>query len=334
MKTVSDIFQRNAAWVDPNHDVATVILLMHGKGVSGLPVMAGGRLVGMVLHKHLLGVEPDRRVEEIMDATLPVLPLSLSLHNAVDLMTSTQSECLPVVDDEGVFLGVLYQTALLAALRRPLDPLTELPWSDQLREWAVQRLQVGQEITLLFIDVNDFGLFNKRYGHVVGDAILQRIAKTLQECTDPNRDIVCRYGGDEFAIASLRTAPEAEALAKQIEDEVSQRAVTQADGERIGITVGWHGGQRTHERDHVHYMATVNNLINLASKKCLVKKKSSQEADRVSPVPEAYAHDFSAPLNAPTGLPLPLRTSLPLPLIDIKQEDRTTSIQIKWQTNA
>ena len=62
MKTVSDVLRRSLVWVNPSHRIASVIVLMNGHDLGGLPVVEGGKLVGMVLHKHLLGIDAQRRV--------------------------------------------------------------------------------------------------------------------------------------------------------------------------------------------------------------------------------------------------------------------------------
>ncbi|WP_052956232.1 bifunctional diguanylate cyclase/phosphodiesterase [Photobacterium angustum] len=56
-----------------------------------------------------------------------------------------------------------------------------------------------KEFSILFIDLDDFKAINDLYGHDVGDKLLKNIAETLlKHCSDDS--LVCRYGGDEFAI--------------------------------------------------------------------------------------------------------------------------------------
>jgi len=49
------------------------------------------------------------------------------------------------------------------------------------------------------IDVDNFKTINDTYGHQIGDKILKHIADKLIH-TARSADIVCRYGGDEFAV--------------------------------------------------------------------------------------------------------------------------------------
>lgn len=273
MKTVADLLRREPVWVNPAHRIETALLLMQGHDLSGLPVLEGPMLVGVLLAQDLIGVEKGRRVEEVMERRTEWAPPTLSVREAADLMVRSNLPVLPVMSEDGEMLGLITAQDLLPALRRAVDPTTDLPWSDSMREWAIERLETGREITLLFVDVNDFGHFNKRYGHVIGDTVLRSVADVLREQIDPDRDTLCRYGGDEFCIASIRGAAEAAGLAEQIEREVTHIQVPEADYREISVCIGLHGGRRTREREPIHYTATLNNLINLASQDCTRSKE-------------------------------------------------------------
>ena len=66
------------------------------------------------------------------------------------------------------------------------------------REFDDRRRQ-GLYKTIVLFDVDEFKLYNDRYGHDVGDQVLIRVANTLKEAFRSN-DIICRIGGDEFAV--------------------------------------------------------------------------------------------------------------------------------------
>ncbi|QOJ13590.1 MAG: diguanylate cyclase [Planctomycetia bacterium] len=74
---------------------------------------------------------------------------------------------------------------------------------DALLETAIER---RQRATLLLFDIDDFKRYNDALGHDVGDALLREIAMLLMRCSR-REDIVCRYGGDEFAVV-FRDSPE------------------------------------------------------------------------------------------------------------------------------
>ena len=54
-------------------------------------------------------------------------------------------------------------------------------------------------LALLFVDLDDFKAVNDRFGHTVGDQVLQTVARTLERAVR-NTDTVGRYGGDEFVV--------------------------------------------------------------------------------------------------------------------------------------
>lgn len=49
------------------------------------------------------------------------------------------------------------------------------------------------------IDIDNYKTFNDTYGHVAGDGVLVTIARAITEQIRQT-DILCRYGGDEFAL--------------------------------------------------------------------------------------------------------------------------------------
>jgi diguanylate cyclase (GGDEF)-like protein/PAS domain S-box-containing protein len=54
-------------------------------------------------------------------------------------------------------------------------------------------------LSVVFLDLDHFKRFNDRFGHEAGDAVLRRMAEVFRDHFRGD-DIVCRYGGEEFAI--------------------------------------------------------------------------------------------------------------------------------------
>ncbi|WP_229776047.1 GGDEF domain-containing protein [Deinococcus ruber] len=95
-----------------------------------------------------------------------------------------------------------------AALR---DPLTGIP----NRTYAMQqlaRLHLASDSAsaVAFIDLDNFKSVNDRYGHLIGDAVLTRIAQTLSS-NIREQDCLARFGGEEF-ILLFSGLPMAEAV--------------------------------------------------------------------------------------------------------------------------
>jgi len=67
--------------------------------------------------------------------------------------------------------------------------------------------KIEREVSLLFIDLDDFGQINKKYGDNVGDEALRLIGQTIRQNVRCD-DIAIRKGGDEFVIILIGSTPE------------------------------------------------------------------------------------------------------------------------------
>lgn len=69
----------------------------------------------------------------------------------------------------------------------------------RLKEELLKSKDNEQSLSYILLDIDDFKFYNDRFGHQAGDALLKEFAQLLKKCVR-GKDIVGRYGGDEFAV--------------------------------------------------------------------------------------------------------------------------------------
>jgi diguanylate cyclase (GGDEF)-like protein len=104
------------------------------------------------------------------------------------------------------YMSSSIQNALDALRARALarvDDLTGLANSryfhTRLEEEISRADREGTDLSMLFIDLDQFKLVNDRFGHLAGSWTLQKVAQLLSEHAPPGA-LLARYGGDEFVV--------------------------------------------------------------------------------------------------------------------------------------
>lgn len=96
------------------------------------------------------------------------------------------------------------------------------------REWE-RAVRYRRPMSLLFIDVDDFGRVNKLYGHLMGDEALKVIARLIRQNTR-SMDVVARWGGEEFVVLLPETdVDDAFVLADRIRTVIAQHVIRDHD---------------------------------------------------------------------------------------------------------
>lgn len=95
----------------------------------------------------------------------------------------------------------------------------------RLRVEAMQAAESGAPLSLILFDIDHFKAFNDRYGHAIGDEVLKLVAARLRENLK-GRDLLVRYGGEEFVVLLAGTSPEAAmVVAEQLRRSLSSSTV-------------------------------------------------------------------------------------------------------------
>ena len=145
---------------------------------------------------------------------------------------------------------ILVQQFLLGLKRAYLyQKIQELAITDSLtgvfaRRYSLERLNEELErskkfkysFSFLMIDIDHFKEFNDQYGHLVGDAILREISKTIKDNVR-QIDLVGRYGGEEFlAILPEADKEQAKFAAERIRQAVASQQIKVYD-ENLKVTI-------------------------------------------------------------------------------------------------
>ncbi|BFM18285.1 GGDEF domain-containing protein [Maricurvus nonylphenolicus] len=92
----------------------------------------------------------------------------------------------------------------------------------------------GRHCCLLLVDIDHFKDFNDKHGHLVGDRVLRFVASTIKNNVK-GRDLVTRYGGEEFAVVLPTTEyGGGRAVAESIVNAVAQTKLTIGAGKSTG----------------------------------------------------------------------------------------------------
>ncbi len=138
--------------------------------------------------------------------------------------------------------GFLYRKMETMATTDGLTGLTNhRTFQQKFAEMLERGERHGHKVALLLCDVDFFKKVNDGYGHPVGDEVLRRVARVLQEV--PRKiDISARYGGEEFAVLLDNVdVAQAKAVAERIRIEISKIVVDTEKGplsvtESIGVS--------------------------------------------------------------------------------------------------
>jgi len=162
-------------------------------------------------------------------------------------------------------------------LKDPLTMVNNKPYlAQRLAEECEKYRRYNRPLTLMLVDVDDFGRINETYGRLVGDRALKVVADLLASRLR-SVDVICRAGADGFAVLMPETPAEGAAhAAKRLKTAkttlqlsataLGAPAVPAAAAETIRITLStgistFHGQT---ERDAASLLDAAKNALHRA----------------------------------------------------------------------
>lgn len=172
--------------------------------------------------------------------------------------------------------------------RRRLDQCLEAMFEEAVRTRA--------ELAVIFCDADRFKALNDTLGHAAGDAVLVELAHRLRD-TVQDAGVVCRYGGEEFAVLLPGTGMES---AKQWAERIRQRVDSEAfDLSRVDGVGGTHpvtvsvGVAALRAGSQAIYSSPAQ-LLKAADEAVYVAKRDGRNCVRTAAAPASHRTDTPA----------------------------------------
>jgi len=231
---------------------------------------------------------------------LPWLPANSNL---------VESVWLTVLSFEGLLFTIAIAFILLAMAKERtehrhktaslIDPLTGIAnrraFLQDSEAYLKRQATDPRPIAVMLLDLDNFKAINDRFGHAVGDKVLQRFAEVGSGCMH-RFDIFGRLGGEEFGALLVDTSRErALAVAEQIRSSFLA-ATGEVDGKpvvatvSIGLVISYDAvldlSALLAQADHALYRAKDNgrNRVEIASIELILDrvKRAAAAADRAA----------------------------------------------------
>lgn len=184
----------------------------------GLPLRFGTSVVGMIG----LANTPEGYEPELLTVLEPLMTTLGALIHALDVEVKRQR-----IEKE---LEIQATTDSLTGL------LNRRQFEEVARQEVTRAAQEERPVTVAVLDLDHFKVVNDTHGHAAGDAVLKAFADRLRQSVRTG-DVVCRFGGEEFAVLMPSTrGPQARDAMERLRVMMEAAPITYR-GKAISVTL-------------------------------------------------------------------------------------------------
>ncbi len=187
-----------------------------------------------------LNLDLKNPIKEFMSQPVETLHNTATISDAIDFIRDKHFKRIVVTDDEDRVMGILTQKELLRIVynkwidfikeegnriskineqllsnavkleeKASFDYLTKIYNREKFESFLNYEITIATRYTeenfcILLLDIDFFKNVNDTYGHLIGDHVLQEVAKVLTLCSRKS-DVVARWGGEEFIMMLPKT---------------------------------------------------------------------------------------------------------------------------------
>ncbi|WML34160.1 GGDEF domain-containing protein [Clostridium sp. OS1-26] len=234
IRTISDIISSNYITINACDSIQKIQDLILDSDCHYFLVVENDKTVGVLTYKNLFKAHPNRIVADAMTSSITYINSNTYIWKAKEIFDKSGEDVLLVRDDNRL-LGMLIKNQLYKELGKHIDLLTGLYKSDYIYYKTLKLIKEGIAPVIIFIDLNNFGYINKKYGHIKGDIVLKELSKILKD-NIPKDTFFSRFAGDEFIVLTPYSIDQSINLAKYLIKIVSSSPFI--DNIDVTISVG------------------------------------------------------------------------------------------------
>jgi diguanylate cyclase (GGDEF)-like protein len=231
---VESFMTRDPVTAQASEDYDSVYLKMKTHGVRHVPVLDGERLAGIVSMRDLIHFYQNKLESAFNEARQEV-------ENLKRLVNVSENDKIDTLVREIQVYRSLSLTDHLTGL------FNKRYFQARLGEEIARAARYGEQLSLIFCDIDHFKAVNDRFGHQSGDEVLRQTAQLLSGAMDElhilsrlrKSDVIARYGGEEFVIILPETGREGAAVAAEKLRRVVEEHPYRVDGEALRLTMSF-----------------------------------------------------------------------------------------------